>query len=1056
MATPSKFNFPGSLNSHCYTYADPRLSSKIQGPYTNVEQVQSLDHILVCDVTINQDRQGSEHILSSRDARLGFAVDGGAGISHFRLSLTLRYPRSSGQLVLTAVWTAWSAPGAGVGSERLVIPAASLPGEQLSYTFSNRLANVRASRLFHTSHTARQCRGSSETRYWKIRWGYTVPPYFFNFLTSERELKPLTKSQREAIETFRYLNRPDTSVSIVTQKQGLFLLFWRMMTALPAPVPATFPFHTCFNLEYQPRPTKISQFPHIADNSLVKAHYELHYAATHSSRQKERHTGAINQYSPLTFINQKHYKVVKSFGISREMQRLEALIGQRNEAKTYPFRFQPVLSSPERPECRGLYYCFIDMNSQAGQDLRPMSDLELAFPTLGLTVTVTGAYGHGDRIPRAFRGVVVRRPTDYPMIHESPVPLTNLVCILVICDYVLFTDRHLWGQTVLNTSKPPYERALQVLNGVLYNRIFKNALKKLIFAHDPHYDRLRICGQLNKRAAERIETMQQQSHLDESQISVMGAAFTDSDNSPGFVRGLVTLISGFLGAGKTRVSAHITILCLSQNIPIMVFGPLNTCLEDLTDEIYKVITAVGKPLLHNIYRLDLDLGEFHEKLLDANDTHRSILGSELSQYGIDEVHKTWPLNTFWSLLAWIESRTSSKGPFSLAEHMSTRLGRYCDPAFRWHQTSPLDHEEIAALAEVVMWSLASRINWWSVSEEPTEGQFSRLQQEKNNYILGFRGAVTALMRLYISRAHVVLCTALDGARNVQWDQPQYILVEDAAFITESVCLSAIAHHDSATKIILTGYLPSAPILLTPWGHNEFFQYESMSLFERFYRTEFYHVGLKGQYRISLGLCQFISEISNSVWREKNTFSILNPEYVCCIATTIQYLTEGGIKESQILVLSKYTEERRLLREIGIWGRELEIQNALSYAGRGKEIVIWSTTRPGGHLGLGSIADRKLMCLATRSAMDGLIVVGHGDMHDDSLHEEYLKHPTEHWKTLLDWFKAHDRVCNVRGDRQLFEERRRIPNDRDYEQFEPPVAGAVAADAVGDGNQWAKS
>ncbi|KAL4927558.1 AAA domain-containing protein [Aspergillus undulatus] len=506
----------------------------------------------------------------------------------------------------------------------------------------------------------------------------------------------------------------------------------------------------------------------------------------------------------------------------------------------------------------------------------------------------------------------------------------------------------------------------------------------------------------------------------------MKAAFTFGKTSEKRFRRLVTLILSVAGTGKTWVSACITNLCLLHSIRILIFAPLHQGLNALENEIKTVQGVTREVKLDDVYRVDLELGEHLEQRLEANETQYNESCWQLSQSELNNLLRTRPPNTFRSLLAWIDSRTSSNSPFSLGAHIKRQLERHCNRAAHWREANPDDHPETVSLSEV-MWYHALLENGWSVFDEVPERILSEQQQHKNRHVLGFRGAVASLIRFYITKARAVFCPVMASANNaIERFEPKYILLENASSMTELVCLNAIARHDSAaTKIVLTGDPAQSTIILMSWRYNEFHRSESVSLFGRLRQMKVPRVHLNSQYRMSPAIHEFVSEAfyfkrrytfpdreastlfqdvmadktqcprgsvyflsvtQSSVWQQRNTFSIINPEYVCCVVETVEDLLRGGIQEEHILILSEYSEERRVVRQLfeATLGsdstKKLDIRSTLSSNGIGKTIVIWSTTRSGVRLGLASIANRKPQCLALSRAMYGLIIVGCWDMH----------------------------------------------------------------------------
>lgn len=180
-----------------------------------------------------------------------------------------------------------------------------------------------------------------------------------------------------------------------------------------------------------------------------------------------------------------------------------------------------------------------------------------------------------------------------------------------------------------------------------------------------------------------------------------------------------------------------------------------------------------------------------------------------------------------------------------------------------------------------------------------------------------------------------------------------------------------------------------------------------------------------------GNSYFISIENSTVWQRKGFHSMFNPEYICCIVHLVRMLLATGLPQDKMLILSYYSEERRILSEIlnGSYGyKNVEISSVDSAQGKEKDVVIVSTCRPGGKIGLGFVADRQRQCVAMSRARDGLIIVGNKRMGDGG-----QSSGQQCWKDVVNYFAGQRRLVSVPGNRTAIQERLNIPNPQIFSE-----------------------
>ncbi|KAL2830300.1 P-loop containing nucleoside triphosphate hydrolase protein [Aspergillus cavernicola] len=1061
-----------------YNFDDSGLKP-IDQPWSspwNLHYLRSLEDPLPCCIQVCHGQDHVELALCD-DTILTFSVGGGAEIPHFKLNLILTHPQPGKNLSFTAIWTAWSEKG----FDR---PRAEQPD---IYTFSNRLQNVKVkpSQLDISPFPKRL--GEDGGPCWLISWDSEEPPYCYNFGLTAKDFATYTPRQFSNFKVFRGMAQRNIGIRLVTQKRGRFAFDWTFMTVMPWPTPPPFPNYDCrYNrLNERLEPISILRIPPL-DNETLVAHYAMRLGSrVHRYFGGETFIGQLFP-TPLTFINERHYEVVKSIAILREHDHIQTLVRHRNQNQTYTFRLEP-LAVDLAPS--GSSYCIIDMALESGNGFCPGSDLELPSPALGSLAWITISH-------RTFQGVVIMPPEE---LRDAFSGLVNPVCIIIASgDYVSDHSQEVTGKLTLSPPMLLLQQTTSALRAVLYGDTglsisSDNTLKDLLLAHEcSPVDNLDTFAVLNPKADQHIVRFFKGDVLDESQIRAMRLALCFGRTPQDKYRSLFSLIIGQPGTGKTRVSAHISAFCFLQNWTILIVGSSESCLDALEETIIMAPLEIELLIpLEGVYRLDLELGEDHERQMARAKRVRTLIEENIyPQQIIDELKiATCLLDNLRPLLAWIAARTSSYSAFSMGRHITERLEEYWEGDLQWRLMQP--QTECCLLDDVLMWHCAL-MREGCVFDEPS-GRDCRSDEQplKDRLILGFRHALGSLERFYISHARAILCTISHTTSHVlpRW-QPQLILIEDACFMAETVCLSTIVrHYAGVEKIILTGDLAQAPTL-TSFFRNEYFESERMSLLRRFRKTHVPCVRLKVQYRITPEIYRFISNRfyngamhdgpdrdrptadlfrkimmtiatdcrpSNlyfasvntcSVWQRKDDLSIFNPEYVCFIAETVDKFIKGGIEREQILILSDYAEERRALGDLLchlLEGSRVEIRGIKSIEGRQKEVVILSTTRPGGPLSLGSVADMQRQCLAMSRAMDGLLIVGHKHMAEEIDSTEHPRHRYRDWRSIIKYMITKRALTAVKGDRGLLEKSLGIPNPLQYVELLTGITRPIQID-----------
>lgn len=437
---------------------------------------------------------------------------------------------------------------------------------------------------------------------------------------------------------------------------------------------------------------------------------------------------------------------------------------------------------------------------------------------------------------------------------------------------------------------------------------------------------------------------------------------------------------------------------------------------------------------------------------------------------------------FRVLTMWIEGKGGATEDLALGKHIISRLERARGLGSKWPQDTPAAREEFQLLWELMTWQRALAQEG-RVFAEPIDlpsgcDSIDDCEEEAltlhNRLVLGLRHAWINLQRFYLSNAKIVLCTASTaGRKTLSSLKPAYVIAEEASQMTEATCLNGIIrYYSSLKKVILSGDNAQLPPTVTSLNANEFFESEKMSLFERLILSGHSAVRLQLQHRMHPDIAQFVSQefydgslINHSscrerkavqwfqnfmgklvpkcakgssyfisaegstLWTRRGGTSMFNPEYISAVGWLVQRLVDDGCPQEHILILSYYNEERRILMQLlhkALNLKEISIQSVDGAQGSESEIVILSTSRPGGDLGLGFVADRRRQCVAMSRVKAGLVIIGNQAIGDKRQTVGF-----QSWKRAVEHHKKTKRLFVTTEGRGLLKNRLHIPNDEDF-------------------------
>ncbi|RWQ91668.1 ATP-dependent helicase NAM7, partial [Paecilomyces variotii] len=460
------------------------------------------------------------------------------------------------------------------------------------------------------------------------------------------------------------------------------------------------------------------------------------------------------------------------------------------------------------------------------------------------------------------------------------------------------------------------------------------------------------------------------------------------------------------GTGKTTVSEGIARYCYQKGHPLLIVCGSNFGLDVIARRITLRFPNSQPPLeTSRIYRLGTDFHETSEMQMAPGALNQSSLGSaefdaahmELLQLGIQpELLKVIKQS--------VQDMVSASSDFSLGSRIISRMERAAQLGSNWPQTTNEERDEMTLIWNYFTWQKCLLREGIAFAEpvsasgeaDPiragagTDRSEEDVQPLHASFVQQLRRAWTDLQEFYLGHAKIILCTASTASRkSLRGFRPEFVLVEEASQMPESTCLNAISRYISnLKKVILSGDIAQLPPTVTSLHMNEAYSSEKVSLFQRMLQSGVPDVQLAVQYRMHPHIADFVSaeyyeqklvnnpsykqgklsdtfsnymvqryhcyagasffvSVENStVFRRRNGTSLFNPEYVSFIGEWVAWFCGLGCPQQYILILSFYSDERRILadlmRKLGF--KDVKISSVDASQGDESEIVILSTTR----------------------------------------------------------------------------------------------------------------
>ncbi|KAE8400535.1 P-loop containing nucleoside triphosphate hydrolase protein [Aspergillus pseudonomiae] len=398
------------------------------------------------------------------------------------------------------------------------------------------------------------------------------------------------------------------------------------------------------------------------------------------------------------------------------------------------------------------------------------------------------------------------------------------------------------------------------------------------------------------------------------------------------------------GTGKTSVSATIALHHSHTKRQLLIVCNSNQGLGVISNRTVKALQFQNDPQgADGIFRLDTEYHEeaetqFAPRIQAVSDTEFVMkIRSDLGQMGIAD-------QQFTLLRLIIEASTTQQNGLSLGSHIIKRLEYAKWLGSGWLGT---DDDEMVLLWTFLTYqeALAQRgfLFLGDVVEDPS--------------VMANAGDSADMLAtlFYLQKARVVLCTASTAGRKLLrgfW--PLTVLVEKASQLTETSTVNGIARIlGSVKKAVLSGEIKQLGPTVTSINADEFYDSETLPFFARL-------------------LSQGIPDIAEFSSQELYDGSLVThptadrhceafQAYVSEMTNLVLAFVKADLTAQDLMILSSYSEEIRVLKQV-IHGLvkpvAIEIRSVDFSQGREAKIVVLSTTRLGGSLGIGFVADRQ--------------------------------------------------------------------------------------------------
>lgn len=800
---------------------------------------------------------------------------------------------------------------------------------------------------------------------------------------------------------------------------------------------------------------------------------------------------SMGSNAPLEFINERQYEVIKAGGLLREadlwMRSYNATFNGEYEFSIYPVDTVHGVASATPSQ---YFYGVLKPRNIQGFDNR--IDMGQDLPELGTPVRIVeykrqherdslvhrGSTQYGDSI--TWFGVVIA-------VTETMVPGIQTqnqdICVRLKrpSSLQIGTVLKLNGRATFGQENAIFRENLTAVRSVMYGNQgrgvpFDNKLKTLILAHENRFlSHFRHSGILNPQAQYFLSSFQ----LNSEQSRAVASALDSSTSYKDFL----SLVTGPPGTGKTTVAVAIALCYLAQNKKVLIVTASNRALDVIRVRLVRGMRQKNVSH-HTLYRLETEYMETSEQQqapsvpssldetneeFQANLRHLRNAGMETSEFEL--------------LRSGIMNRLGQENEWSLGRHILGRLEELHRLKSGFPSQTARGREELELLLTYMTYRhLLVRAHQYfadnvelpesmEVTLDPAYSSSAQLSDHRK-LVRDCNRAWVELQVFYLREAGVVMCTASTAGRpGLRRFRPDILIIDEASQISEATCLNPmIRFYSSLKKIVLCGDTAQLPPTVTGLARNEFLESEKLSLFERliktgvpdtmlktqyrmhpgisaFVNTEFYNGQLLNgpgtarqradlfarimseQYKCSKGASYFFSVRNSSCWTRKGGTSLFNPEYVVSTSNIVENLISQGILESEILVLTYYNEELKLLKMSihGHFGRRgVQVSSVDLSQGDERDVVIISTTRLGGNSGLGFLTDRHRLCVGLSCPKNGRIIVGDAGMDGGKSSQGFRM-----WKRLVQHHRESGLLVVQDGTCAPLKSLFNVPNDEDY-------------------------
>lgn len=942
--------------------------------------------------------------------RLEFEIGGGTDCPYFGLTLKVRGdnpgPRNEQEVVMSVRYYSWAParPGRNGGQDhtgdrdaRFRVPIKlGEPAPTDTVSFSRRLYDVR----FEASHPV----PSDMSQFEELEWASLPSTMMFCWsavepvcLGFDQSVDGFPADCIDAVEIFRWLAWPEYTVQAYLRGQGGIIGGWKHFCAQPSPTLPTW-------WRYAHNPIQGPTVKYLEPLDDLRMYHGLRDDLV-------RYPGAldiVSMTSKVSFADEREFEAhIKGGAIREHEYQRQAEATAYN--KIWKCKIVPV-TSLDRSGNPDAHMVWVDISSfvlENGVELEP--------PHEGVTVTLDIQL-HSDETAETWNGKVVESSGQSVVVYALRPPGGRGFVISPTYE-VEISFGHLGG---------PLVRMKKAVSWLMYGEVNRGIpadswLKRVVLGHSTVGALARPAEGLRSRtklnAATIVGDVSRELDLNTAQTQAVRSFLSEE--------GGIRLVAGPPGTGKTMVIVAAVIGAMRMGVKTLVCAGSNAAVNVISQKLYGVLRKEGMDV-RDVYRVGRKIteafpGEGQGGGVEDDDEE---MGGATAVVPFEEPDDETNMNPHLmrDLKLVMERMEDSKPILSLSERilqaMSQQRRGLLFGSSTSSQQSSLDRDQMRIISE-----LNSVVNAPLMHED--DGGLNRkvrnrqLEEKWNN-----------AQRHFLGRAQVILSTCANTWSRIMGDfHPNICIVDEAGQVSEPECLvPLVTYLGSLRNIGMVGDIKQLPPTVTSIDHNEFADQLSTSLFARLLKNGVTPITLKRQYRMHPDICRFpnknfyeetlvtdgsvMARRSGSLFcnwvnhytkrqksepaprcvfmnvqdgeleQERGGTSKVNLANACVVFRLVSSMVnDGGIPAADILVMSYYLAQTRLLRQLlrGFFS-VVRVRTVDASQGGESSVVVLDSVTPGGpEFPIGFVRDPNRLNVGLTRARDGLLVVGSADM-----------------------------------------------------------------------------